>query len=490
LAEVRLLAELRDYLPHITTIIFVVDVLIIVTTIPWILIIKKDSTAAMAWCLVVLLVPILGFLLFVLFGYTHVYRPLKKKRRHRARYKAKRGEPEKAGEVVAPEAPIEPTWQDLGAFAMRLGAFPVSPGNEVKLYHDTADKFRDLFEAIREARHHIHLEYFIVRPDETGRGFLDLLTQKAKEKVEVRLLYDAVGTRSLSRRRLRPLREAGGQVRAFLPLDIFRRRVQVNLRNHRKIAVIDGHTAFTGGVNIGDEYLGRDKYLGYWRDTHLRLRGPAAGDLQRVFAEDWDFAAGEDLRGDEYYPDLPPAGESAVQIVGSGPDQEFNSFRDLLFAALTVAREHIWMATPYFVPDPSILDAVRLAARRGVDVRILAPQKPDHWLTHFASGYYFADLIREGVRVYLYTKGMMHAKVMIVDREWGFVGTSNMDYRSLRLNFEVNCVMHSRAVLAELAEVFLKDQCSSLRLEKKTYGARGFLTRLAENACRLLSPVL
>lgn len=481
------MATLLEYLPHITTIIFVVDLLIIFTTIPWILIIKKDSTAAMAWCLIVLLVPILGFLLFVLFGYTHVHRPLKKKRRHRAGYRARK---EKPAEGQTETLPNEETYQNLGGFALRLGAFPVVSGNEIALYHDTKDKFRELFAALRQARHHIHIEYFIIRGDETGREFVDILAQKAKEGVQVRMLYDAVGSRKLRRRFLRPLRDASGRARAFLPLDLFRRRVQVNLRNHRKIVVIDGRVGFTGGVNIGDEYLGKCKPFGYWRDTHVRLRGPAVGDLQRVFAEDWDFATGEDLWGEEYFPDVPTCGDATVQIVQSGPDQEFNTFRDLLFAALTVSREHLWIATPYFVPDAGMLDAVRLAARRGVDVRILTPQKPDHWLTYFASSFYFADLIRDGVRVYHYTKGMMHSKLMIVDREWGYVGTSNFDNRSLHLNFEVNCVIHSRPVLTELAEVFLKDMEQSVRLQAKSYRGRGFFIRLAENACRLLSPVL
>jgi cardiolipin synthase A/B len=481
------LSEISNHLPEIGTVLAALGFLSIVCTIPWILIIKKDSTAAMAWCLIVILLPIIGFLLFVLFGYTHVYRPLKKKRRHRAGAMARRAAPR--GEAVH-EPSVEPTWQDLGPLGTRLGAFPVSIGNEVTLYHETEAKFRELFDAIKDARHHIHLEYFIIRCDPTGQKLMDLLTQKAKEGVQVRVLYDAMGSRKLPRRFLRPLRDAGGKARAFLPLDLLRRRVQVNLRNHRKIVVVDGQIAFTGGVNIGDEYLGKCKPFDYWRDTHLRLEGPGVADLQRVFVEDWGFASGEDLDGERFFPELPHVGDAVVQIIESGPDQESNSFRDVLFAALTMAREKIWIMTPYFVPDPGILDAVRLAARRGLDVRILTPQKPDHWLTYFASSYYFADLLKEGVRVYHYMKGMMHAKVVMIDHAWGYVGTANFDNRSLHLNFEVNCLMHSRDVIAELEQAYLKDQLDSIRLESKAYSTRPFMRRLVENGCRLLSPVL
>jgi cardiolipin synthase len=481
------LEDILNHLPTITTLLFVVELIIIFGSIPWILIIKRDSTSAIAWSLIVILLPIIGFILFIVFGYTHVYRPLKKKRRHRARVRAERS----AGAAAASRAGQEgETWQEMGRLALRLGGFPVSDGNAVTLYHEGEAKFAALYDAIRRAQHHIHLEYFIVRPDTTGQEVFDLLIEKARHGVQVRVLYDAIGSRGLPRRMLRALREAGGKVHAFLPINIWRRRIQVNLRNHRKIAVMDGNVAFIGGVNIGREYRSQDPSYPYWRDTHLRLEGPAAGDMQRVFAEDWDFATGEKLLHDAYYPDTGQVGDARVQIIESGPDQEFNTFRDLLFAAFTMAREKIWIQTPYFVPDQGILDALRLASRRGVDVRILSPARPDHWLTHFASGYYFAELIPEGVRVYLYKKGMMHAKVLTIDGEWGYVGTANLDNRSLHLNFEVNCVIHSRRVIAELEQAYLRDQEQSDRLERRQYGARGFLRRLAENACRLLSPVL
>ena len=468
----------------------VLELAIIVVTVPWILTIKKESVSAVAWCLVVILLPFLGFVLFLIFGYNYVYRPLKRKRRHRVGFRARNPAPRDEAARGADGALSDGTWNNLGLLAARLGSFPVSHGNRVTLYHDTRPAFDDLFAAVEAARHHVHLAFFIVQPDATGRQMVELLTAKARQGVEVRLLYDAIGSRRLKGRFVRSLCDAGGQCSAFLPINLLKRRFQINLRNHRKIIVIDGRVGFTGGLNIGDEYLGRDPRFGYWRDEFLRLEGPAVAALQRVFAEDWDFASRESLKGAAYFPDLPRSGTAAVQVVESGPDQEVNTFRELVYAAVTLARERLWIATPYFVPDTGLLDALRLAVRLGVDVRVLVPQRPDHWLPYFAGRYYVGGLLPEGIKVYHYSKGMMHAKFAVADGQWGYVGTSNFDNRSLHLNFEVNCVLHTPALIAELEAAFSNDLRDAIRLDPKVFGDRPFTGRLVENCCRLLSPVL
>ncbi len=480
-----------QYLWEITlSIIAVVEILLILLAIPWILSIKKESTAALAWCMVVIVLPIIGFTLFLVFGYNFVYRPLKRKRRHRAGFRVRN--PALHGEAAASAAPddADRTWKGMGDLAAKLGAFPVTGGNRVALFRDGPTAFHDMLEAMKQARHHIHLEYFIVHSDAFGQRVLELAAQKAKEGVEVRLLYDAIGSRRIKRRLLRPFLRAGGLCSAFLPVNPFRRRIQVNLRNHRKITVVDGRIAYTGGLNLGKEYLGEDTRFGYWRDDFARIEGPAVADLQRTFVEDWDFATAETLKGAAYFPELVSAGAAKVQIVASGPDQEVNSLRELLFAAISNARERLWIATPYLVPDSGILDALRLAARLGVDVRILMPQRPDHWLTFFAGCYYLPDLLQEGIRVYHYAKGMMHAKSMMIDGQWAYVGSGNLDNRSLHLNFEVNCVFHSPEQVRELETSFGNDLRESIRLEPRVFAGRSLTTRLAENFCRLLSPVL
>lgn len=474
-------------LPQITLVAAVIDFLLVVITIPWVLQTKKEPTSALAWCLVILLLPVVGVFLFLIFGYTHVSRPLKRKRRHRARYRAKQAGP---GAPATPETEVDNVGDDLGRLAVKIGAFPPAPGNRVTLYHETQQAFDEMFAAIRAARHHIHLEYYIVQPDATGKYLLDLLCQKAKEGVEIRFLFDSMGSFQLPWRALKPLMRAGAKCDAFLPLNPLRRRLQINMRNHRKITIVDGRVAFTGGINIGDEYLGKNPRFGYWRDEHLRLEGPAVAELQRVFCEDWHFAFDETVEGRAYFPDLDLAGDAVVQIVDSGPDQEHNSIRTMYIAAMHGARERLWIATPYFVPDLSILDALRLAGYRGVDVRLLCPHRPDHRIPYYAACFYWQDLLDAGVKIYQYTKGMMHSKFIIVDGKWASVSGANLDNRSLHLNFEVSCLLHTPSVVEELEAAFKQDLRNSLRLDAKVFAKRSFLVRLAENACRLLSPIL
>ncbi len=478
-----------DYLPHITTLFAAGQFLILVFTLPWILTIKKESTSAMAWCLIVILVPWLGFLLFIVFGYTHVHRRMKRKRRHRQRF-SESHRPAARAATRGLHAEAAKTWKNLGELAVKLGGFPVSEGNEVTLYHDTGRFFDDLFDAARDARQHIHLEFFIIQADPTGNRLLELLVKKAGEGVEVRLLFDAIGSRRMKGRLLKPLRKANGRCAAFLPWSILRRRIQVNLRNHRKIAVIDGRIGFTGGANIGDEYLGKHAWFGYWRDACLRLEGPAVAGLQQIFVEDWDFACGETLKEEKYFPSLDRVGDDVVQVLESGPDQELRSIRELFFGAISSAEERLWIATPYFVPDGGILDALRLAGHSGVDVRILLPFRPDHLLPFYAGRYYFGDMLRAGVKIYQYTKGMMHSKTILVDGKWASVGSANLDWRSLHLNFEATCVLHTPELIAELEQAYVNDLQESVQVELHAFAGRPFGSRLMENACRLLSPVL
>jgi cardiolipin synthase len=306
----------------------------------------------------------------------------------------------------------------------------------------------------------------------------------------VRLLYDAMGTHRLRRRLLRELRHAGGKWSVFLPINPLRRRIQINMRNHRKIMVVDGQVAFTGGQNIGNEYQCRSPRFGHWRDTHLRLEGPAVAGLQRIFVEDWDFAAAEALHGDDYFPALTGTGSCPVQVIESGPDREQKGIREIYFAAMLRARQRLWIATAYFVPDAGLLDALCLAGYMGVDVRLLTQHHPDKWIPFFAGRYYWEEVLNAGVKVYQYTNGMLHSKVVLVDGEWGSVGSANLDNRSMYLNFEANCLVYASEAVAELEAAFQNDLRTSIRLERHAFRSRPLANRLLDNACRLLSPVL
>jgi cardiolipin synthase len=471
---------LFEYLPHI--IVSALDLVVLVIFIPWVLLTKKDPTSAVAWCLLVLLLPLVGALLFWAFGYNYLLRRMRHERFSRALFR------ERTLRALGEEPAPDPA--DLGRIAMRVKAFPPTPGNAVTLYHDTNQAFPALLQAVEAARHHVHLEFFILRSDPTGEALFELLANKAKEGVEVRLLYDAMGCLHLKRRSLEPLLDAGGRVAAFLPLNPIRSLIRVTLRNHRKIVVIDGRVSFTGGMNIGDEYLGRSKRLGYWRDSFLRLEGPAAGHLQRVFCEDWEFATRDTLGGGVYFPEPPPCGPSAVQVAASGPDQEVNTIREIYFAAVLAATERLWIASPYLIPDAGLFDALRLARVRGVDVRVLSLARPDHYVSYYAGRYFSAELLAMGVKVYQYQKGMMHSKLMLVDGRWAMVGSANLDNRSLHLNFEVGCALHDPALVADLEAAFERDLLDATPLDREVLDRRSLAGRVLDNACRLMAPTL
>jgi cardiolipin synthase len=478
------------------TALALVNIALIVVVIPVVLIKKRHPVTAVAWCLVVLLMPMLGAALFWTFGYNYMERRVTRKTRQRrtlgaehppARREAQRGAggPEPS-QGEGPATPVLP----LADIALAVNAFPVSQNNSIHVYRETNEAFEAMLEAIRGARHHIHLEFFIVRSDGTGRRLFDLLAEKARAGVQVRLLYDSAGSLWLSSRMLQPLIDAGGQVRDFMPINPLRSWLRLNLRNHRKITVVDGDVGFTGGMNIADEYLGKSRHFGYWRDTMLRLHGPAVAGLARVFMEDWHFAATELLKEEPYFPFAPGCGEDVVQVIDSGPEEETNSIREMYFAAILSARKRLWIASPYFVPDSGILDALRLARLRNVDVRFLGLLRPDHHIIYYAGRYYWSDLLRMGVRVYQYSKGMMHSKMMLVDDCWAMVGSANLDNRSLHLNCEAGCIVYSRRLIDELAADYLRDLEDSIPLDSETYAQRSLLAQLTENACRLFSPIL
>jgi cardiolipin synthase len=483
-----------DVLEWVPWVLGPVDLVVSFVTIVWVLMTKKDSTSATAWCLLIIFLPLLGAVLFVFFGDQHVKRTLNRKRRHKLLYRHPgRDEANPTptpAQLESAGKQAQPSGEQMPWLAQRFGAFPLTFGNHITFFHEGRPAFDAMLAAIRAAQHHIHMETFIFQPDETGQTFLEALAERARNGVQVRLLYDAMGSIHFHRRLLAPLVGCGGKSCVFFPLNPFRRRLQINMRNHRKIMVVDGTVGFVGGLNVGDEYLGKVARFGFWRDTHLRVEGPAVGDLQRVFIEDWDFASSESLPDRKYFPPPTSAGPYPVQVIDSGPDRELKGIREMYFAAIQAARERVWIASPYFVPDAGLRDALRLAGYQGVDVRLLGQFHPDKVIPQYAARYYWREMLEAGVKVYQYAKGMMHAKVVLVDGKWASVGTANLDNRSLHLNFEVNCLIYAPRAVAELEEAFLHDLSQSIRLDRAVYAKRPFPGRLLENACRLLSPVL
>jgi cardiolipin synthase A/B len=465
----------------ITGWLVLLDAIVTVGTLVAVMHLKREPMPAIAWSLTVLLMPFFGAFLFFVFGYQTVHRRLSRRRKRSKAYKKFTARADGAS------AGVPQRWDVLARLGHHGDGFPVTGGNAVTLYHEGTDAFDAMIRAIDRAEHHVHLQFFIFRSDSTGQRFIDALCRCAQRKVEVRLLVDSVGSYNLPSRLLRCLQRDGGRVASFLPLlNPFR----VNLRNHRKILVVDGHTGFAGGLNAGNEYIGKHPKFGYWRDTHFRVEGPAVEGLQHTFLEDWYFTTTEAVKGGLYFPSVGAAGSALAQVVASGPDADFKAIRETYVAAILRARERVWIASPYFVPDAGLRDALLLAARSGVDVRFLGLYRPDKWLPFLAARYHWTDMLAAGVKVYQYARGMMHSKYVLVDGEWASVGSANTDNRSLLLNFELNCQFFDADVVRELEDAYLKDLEWSVRIDPAVYATRPLIGRLAENACRLFSPVL
>lgn len=455
----------------------------------WVLLTRKRQPAAsVAWILAIILLPILGGVLFLFFGVNRV------ERRKAGKAAASRATVDSVPRLREYDLPASDGWNEQQSRLMRLASDLCdnrpTTGNEIELLIDTNIAIRRIEEAILAARESIHLEYYIWKPDVVGLRIRDLLIERAREGVKVRFLYDSLGSLTLSRRFIRPMRSAGISVAPFLPGQSLRERWSINLRSHRKIVVVDGRIGFTGGMNIGDEYLGRNRRLGYWRDTHLRITGPAVLQLQRVFAEDWFYATGEDLTQSLLFPPTEAAGPLTAQVVSSGPVGEIRAFHSLMFAAINEARERITLATSFFVPTDSLVTALETAALRGVQVRLLNPGKSAYPWTTRAGRSYYDTLLQAGVVIHEYRRGILHSKTLTIDGCWSLVGSPNFDVRSLLLNFEVGVAVYDAGFAQALEEHYEADLQHATQIDAISWSRRPLRQVLVENFCRLFSPVM
>lgn len=375
--------------------------------------------------------------------------------------------------------------RDLQILA-RLSSVPYTQGNALELLVDGEATFGAIFAALETAERYILVQFFIIKDDELGRELHGRLLRKAAAGIAVRVLYDEIGSHALPRTYVETLRAAGVAVSAFHTTRGRRNRFQLNFRNHRKIVVVDGRVAFVGGLNVGDEYLGRGP-LGHWRDTHLRVRGPVVQALQRVFIADWYWATRQvpDL---EWRPAAP--GDQIALIFPTGPADALETCSIFFHQAIVGARRRLWIASPYFVPDSLIFEALQLAALRGVDVRILLPARPDHKLVYLASFSFLEVADRTGIQIYRYQSGFLHQKVVLVDEEVAAVGTANLDNRSLRLNFEVMAVAVDRTFAGQVAAMLERDFQQARRTSTADLQDRSGFFRWAVRAARLFDPIL
>ncbi|TYR81277.1 cardiolipin synthase [Priestia megaterium] len=456
---------------------------------------RRDIGATWAWLLVLFFIPILGFVMYLLFG-----RNLS--RNHLFQWDGLKdlGMDETLENQLTKLDSNDFEFRnasllnhkDLIYLHVMNNAAIFTEDNSVELFTDGHEKFDALFKDIEAAKEYIHVQYYIIKKDKLGTKLVDLLTKKAKEGVKVRVLYDELGSRGLTKRFFKELREADGEVEAFFPSKLRFINLRLNYRNHRKLVIIDGKIGYVGGFNVGDEYLGLNSKFGYWRDTHLRIQGTAVYMLHTRFILDWNQASHR--HAISYAPTLFPEntsqGNTGIQIVTSGPDSEFEQIKNGYIKMILSAKKSIFIQTPYFIPDASLLDALRIACLSGVEVNIMIPNKPDHVFVYWATLSYIGELLKVGAAVYSYSNGFIHAKTIIVDEEVASVGTANIDVRSFKLNFEVNAFLYDEHLAKRLTETFKEDIKVSSLLTVEQYEQRSKWIRCKESVSRLLSPIL
>ncbi|MEO3945542.1 cardiolipin synthase [Gorillibacterium sp. CAU 1737] len=453
----------------------------------------KNPSKTTAWLFIIFLFPILGFLLY--YFAAKEYRKRRFVRRHgrKTQYLLPEGVLHnievamRARELRNPDAAKQ---KRLFGLLKSIPDAPITLCNETEIYSEGTSTFRAIIQALEGARHHIHLEYYIIHADEIGLEIQRVLIRKAREGIEVRLSYDGLGSYKLKASYLKELREAGVKIGCFFPLRASFLTRNLNYRNHRKIVVVDGIIGFLGGINIGDEYLGRDPRFGFWRDTHMRLVGDSVYFLQQAFLNDWEFVTKEKLTDPVYFPEHGCLGQERIQIIASGPDGEWDTIQEMFFGAMSTAVNRIDIVSPYFIPDPSILMAIKTAALSGVKVRIILPGLSDHPLVKWAAFAYIEELMKAGVQFNLYRKGFIHAKILIVDETLATVGTANMDMRSFFDNFEMNAVMFDKETIRKLDEDFREDLAASEEMSLERFQRRSRKQRAKEVVARMLSPLL
>lgn len=462
---------------------------------------RRDTKAIWAWLLLLNYVPIVGFILYLIIG----------QNLHKSKmFKVKEMEEEINTAIRKQENTIYNNefdekfhitderlsdYKDLVLYNLEASRAKYTENNEVRIFTDGDDKFEALIMAMKNAKKSIHIQYYIISEGELFGEILDVLEKKAKQGVEVRVLYDSLGSRKIGTNNIKRMKQAGIKVGEFFPafLGIF--QIRVNYRNHRKVVVIDNECAYVGGFNIGDEYIDKVKKFGHWRDTHFEIKGEAANELQLRFMLDWDYATKENLfhiHTQKYLKHnfKKKHDKIGMQIVSSGPDSKRQEIRDNYLRLITKAKERIYIQTPYFIPDEAVLQSLKIAALSGIDVRLMIPCKPDHPFVYWITYSYAGDLLESGVKCYCYEGGFLHAKGMVVDGIVSCYGTANMDIRSFDLNFEVNAVIYSPEVSMELERIFLDDMTKCSEMTKYDYAKRGMMIRMKEQVSRLFTPLM
>lgn len=444
----------------------------------------RTSQGTIAWVISLLTVPFLALPMYWLLGRTRFSRNVGGRREQDDQLGKLAESMHKRLRHCEVDIPEDDAFERA---AQMLGGLPFTRGNELELLIDGDMTFERIFETIREAESYLCVNFFIVKNDTLGTRFQEALIERAKAGVKVYFLFDEIGSYKLPKAYLNAMIEAGIECHSFGINRFWWSRLQLNFRNHRKIVVSDGKTAFIGGLNVGDEYLGRDQRFGGWRDTHLKMRGPVVQAVQLVFLSDWYWAC--DQVPELHWDTKQEEADQIAAIIPTGPADPVDSWQLVVAEAANSAKKKLWIASPYFVPDEGVLTALQAAAIRGVDVRILLPERADHLLVWLSAFSYYENSIPVGVKLYRYHKGFLHQKVILIDQRLAAVGTANLDNRSFRLNFEITGFSPNRKFVDEVESMLVTDFSHSREAKVEDFTRKSFLFRAACRAARLLAPV-
>ncbi len=444
---------------------------------------NRNPVKSLAWVTVLLLLPVVGIILYLFFGRSIKTRMISRRNRRRLKRHHQTLSVKSSIQALSPES--------VGSIRLSrsLTSTAFYPGNHVDIFTDGKTKFDRLEADLRAARRYINIQYYIFADDATGRRISDILKERSREGVTVRVIYDHVGSLSTSRRFFREMEEAGIEVHPFFKVTFPPFGTRINWRNHRKICIIDGTVGYIGGMNVADRYIDGGKKFDMWRDNHARIEGPAVASLQYSFAIDWSFM-GQELITDPLPRPVSFDDGVGVQLLSSGPTAQWPNIAFQFIRVIAAAKHRVYLYTPYFLPTEALLKALQTAALAGVDVRVLMPRRSDSMMLNEASRSYVSECLRSGIKFYLYTAGMMHAKTLIVDDEYVSVGSTNFDFRSFEHNFEANIQIYSREVNAHMAEIFRDDLTSCVRILPSQWNRRPLHKKAIQSILRLLSPIL
>jgi cardiolipin synthase len=481
---------------NVTLIIDIIYIIIVVLVCLRIIYDTESSAKTLAYVLLAIFIPVAGMGFYFVFGINYRKRLIYSKKLVKDEVKLK----ELNERIISYSA------RNLKKYASEVGdgkslvnllmndsLSPLTDGNSVKVLINGEQKFPEVLDALRKAEHHIHLEYYIYENDIIGNQIKDILIQKAKQGVEVRFIYDDFGSRSIRKKVVKELKNAGVEAYPFNRVRLLLFANRINYRNHRKIIIVDGNCGFIGGINISDRYVNNldDKDKLYWRDTHLRIDGPGILYLQHTFLCDWNFCSDQSIQLDGlYYDQIRYDTDVSVQIAAGGPDSPASTIMLSFLKAINLAKNEILLTTPYFVPGESIINAIKVAVMGGVSVKILVPGFSDSFWVNAAAWSYYDELLKAGVEIYIYKKGFIHAKTLVIDHHMSILGTANMDHRSFDLNFEVNAIVYAHEFAEQLCKFFNEDIQQAKKLNLDDVSSKPVFRHLSERLGRLLSPLL